>query len=214
MGPQPPTPSTHVAVPATRPSTVPALNRRQWSDVVEPGEKIPPLSADQKLLFPLHEELRPVYTLFPVVVAAGYGTLENTNPKLGTDAGGFGERVGEIALRQAITRELSDGLLPIAFRQDPRYFRQAYGSYDSRFEHAVERIFVTQNDSGARSINFSDILGRGMSAALTQTYYPEKSIGSGIVLRTWGVSLLTLGGGNLFVEFWPDVKRKLLGRSQ
>ena len=53
-----------------------------------------------------------------------------------------------------------------------------------------------------------------MSAALTQTYYPEKSIGSGIVLRTWGVSLLTLGGGNLFVEFWPDVKRKLLDRSQ
>ena len=155
-----------------------------------------------------------MYTLLPIAATAGYGILENTNPKLGTDAGGFGERFGEAALRQAITRELSDGLLPVAFHQDPRYFRQAYGSYDSRVEHAIERIFVTQNDSGGKSFNYSDIFGRGMSAALTQTYYPQKSIGSGIVLRTWGVSLLALGGGNLFVEFWPDVKRKIFGRSQ
>ncbi len=212
--PQTATPPTHVAVPATRSSTAEALKRRQWSDVVEPGEKIPPLTFHQKLLFPLHEELQPVYTLVPVLAVAGYGVWRNTDPKLGTDSGGFGERVGEGALRQAISRELSDGLLPIAFHQDPRYFRKAYGSYDARIEHAIARIFITQNDSGAKSVNYSDILGRGMSAALTQTYYPQKSIGSGVVLHTWGVSLLALGGGNLFVEFWPDVKKKVFGKSQ
>ncbi len=207
-------PTSHVPVPATRPPTPEALEKRHWSSVVEPGEKIPPLRLRDKLLFPVHEELHLVTTLVPDLFSGTYGVLRDTDPKLGTDAAGFGERVGEAALHQAITREISDSLLPILLHQDPRYYRQAYGSYVSRTEHVVGRVFITQTDAGGKTFNTSDILGRGMAAALTQTYYPSRSQSAGVVFQTWGLSLGALGVGDLFQEFWPDVKRKLFHRSQ
>ncbi len=210
---EPATPSTHLAVPATRPPGVEALNSRQWSGVVEPGEKIPPMTVREKLLFPVHEEIRWT-TLVPILYSGGYGVWRDSDPKLGTDAAGFGERVGESALHQATSRVISDSFLPILLHEDPRYYRQAYGTYGSRTEHAIRRVFITQTDGGSRTFNVSDLLGRGMAAALTQTYYPDQSIGAGVVMRSWGISIAALGGGNLFEEFWPDVKQKVFHRSR
>lgn len=214
LGPQPDTPASHAPVPATRAASVEALNKRQWSSIVEPGEKIPPLSARQKLLFPLHEEARPEYSLLPIVLTSEYGNLRGTDPKLGSNGLSFAERVGDSALRQFSTRVFADSLLPIAFHQDPRYYREGYGTYRLRARYAIERVFITQSDRGARELNYSDVLGRGMSAALTQTYYPSRSLGAGVVGRSWALSLGSLGAGNLFQEFWPDVKRKVFHASQ
>ena len=75
-------------------------------------------------------------------------------------------------------------------------------------------MLITRTDSGGQSFDFSDVLGRGMSAALTQTYYPESSIGSSVVLKSWGISLSQLAAVDLFDEFWPDVKRKLLHKAR
>ena len=201
-------PLSHIPVPATRPPDPEALNHRQWSSVVQPGEKIPALTDRNKLAFPLHEELNLVTTVIPDLYSGGYGVWRNTDPRYGTDSAGFGDRVGIAAVRQAVTREFADGLLPVLLHEDPRYYRRAYGSYDSRGEYAIRRVFVTQADAGNKVFNFSDILGRGMSAALTQAYYPEDSKGAGVVFRTWGYSLVALGAGNLFEEFWPDVRHK------
>ncbi|RRA47938.1 hypothetical protein D1Y84_06185 [Acidipila sp. EB88] len=214
IGAVPATPQDHVPVPAVRPPTVEALNRRQWSGVVEPGEKIPPMTVRAKLMFPLHEEVRPVTTVVPILFSGGYGVLRDSDPKYGTNSEGFGERVGASALHQIISREVSDSFLPILFHEDPRYYRQAYGTYPSRTEHAIRRVFFTQSDSGQRTVNLSDLLGRGIAAALTQAYYPDPSVRPSVVFRTWGVSLAALGGGNLFEEFWPDVKRKMLHKDQ
>ena len=175
--------------------------------MVEPGEKIPPMTVRDKLAFPAHEEFRWT-TLVPILYSGGYGVLRNSDPKLGTNSDAFGERVGEAALRQGISRELSDSFLPILFHEDPRYYRMAYGSYGARTRHAIRRVFISQKDSGAITFNYSDIVGRGMAAALTQTYYPQASISPKVVFTTWGLSLAALGGGNLFEEFWPDVKHK------
>lgn len=214
LGQQPETPPSHVPVPATRLPNVEALNQRQWSGVVEPGEKIPPLTDREKLLFSLHEETRVATTLIPILSSGFYGNLTNSDPKYGTNADSFGERVGASALHQATSRLISDSFLPILLHEDPRYYRQAYGSYGSRTDHALRRIFISQKDSGGQTFNFSDVLGRGMSAALTQAYYPDRSVSAAVVFRSWGVSLAALGGGNMFEEFWPDVKRKLFHKSR
>jgi hypothetical protein len=205
----PEAPDGRVPVPATRSNTPAGVERRRWSGIVEPGEKVPQLTAEDKLVFSVHETLRPVAVL-PMLVSGGWGILKDSDPKFGINSEGFGERVGAAALRQAGTRFFADSLLPIVFHEDPRYYRMAYGGYVERGRYAVERVFVDQHDSGRRGLNFSDILGRGMSSALTQAYYPESSIGKGVVLRTWGVSLAGDAGVNLFEEFWPDIKRKLI----
>jgi hypothetical protein len=195
-------------VPGTRSNTPAGVRARRWSDVVNPGEKIPRLTVRDKLLFPVHEEFRWT-TPLPILFDAEYGAATDGDPKYGTNGAAFGKRLGAAAVHQAITRELTDGLLPIAFHEDPRYYRQAYGSYSSRTWHAVRRVVITQTDSGSKTFNYSDILGRGMGAALTQTYYPSASIHPDVVMRTWGYSVLALGVGNVFEEFWPDIRAKL-----
>jgi hypothetical protein len=196
-------------VPATRPNTPAAVEKRRWEGIVEPGEKVPPLTTKDKFVFPLHEEIRPL-NLVPVVLLGFYGTIRGSDPKYGTDGNGFGERVGAAALRQTSIRIFSDGLLPAVFHEDPRYYRKAYGSTDARIGYALKRLIIDPRDSGKRGFNYSDILGRGMAAALTQTYYPNASVGAGVVFRTWGYSLLGSETVNIFQEFWPDVKHKLL----
>ena len=206
-----PLPDAPTPVPATRPNTPQAVEKRKWQGVVEPGEKVPALTTRDKFLFPVHEELRPL-SLVPVILEPFYGTLRGSDPKLGTDGAGYGERVGEAALRQATIRAFSDGLLPAIFHEDPRYYRMAYGTYGQRSVYAPKRLFIDRRDSGKTGFNYSDILGRGMAAALTQAYYPEASIRPGVVLNTWGYSLIGSESVNLFQEFWPDVKHKVFKR--
>ena len=199
---------THAAVPATRPNTEAEIEKRRWEGVIEPGERVPALTPRDKLLFPIHEELRPL-SLVPVLVSASYGVAVNSDPKLGTGPQAWGERAGEAALRQTSIRVFSDGLLPILFHEDPRYRRMAYGSYTTRTEYAVRRLFVNQRNDAREGFNFSDVLGRGMAAALTEAYYPSRSQSSHVVFQTWGVSLAGSAGVNIFQEFWPDIKKKI-----
>ncbi len=204
---------THITVPATRPSDADAVKKRHWSDIVEPGEKVPALTVRDKLLFPVHETFR-WSTPAALLYSGWYGILRDNNPHFGVDAAGFGERLGASAIRQEGARFFSDGFLPILFHEDPRYYRKAYGSYPQRALYSVSRAVVTQRDNGSSGFNTSKVLGRGLSAALTQAYYPQASIAPRVVFTTWGISLTQLAGADFFDEFWPDVKRKLFHQSR
>lgn len=177
----------------------------KWYGVIDPGEKVPPLYARDKMLFWAHEEISPVGWV-PVFTSAGYEQLMNSDPKYGSDSGAFGERLGAGFLRVTSFRFFSDSLLPTLTREDPRYFRKAYGSVKVRGIYAMERVFVAQRDNGTHSFNYSDIFGHLGGAALTMTYYPHPSANWTEVMEVWGVSLAGDAGGKLFLEFWPDVR--------
>lgn len=209
--------SQHDAVPdAPKPSkpinnTPAAVEKRKWSDIVEPGEKIPPLYARDKLLFPVHQELRPP-SWFSTFFSSGWEQLRDTDPRYGVDSGAYGQRLGAAAIRDLSMRTFSDGVLPAMLREDPRYYRMAEGSIWRRGLYAASRVFVTQRDSGASGFNNSVIIGHGMASALTMAYYPDKSANAGVVFKTWGFSLLGAAGGNLWSEFWPDTRERLFRR--
>jgi hypothetical protein len=173
--------------------------------VVDPGTPAAPLSVGDKMTFWLHEEFSPL-GLVPLFSAAGYAQVTNGDPKYGSDSGAFGERLGAIALRQASMRFFSDSLFPTILRTDPRYFRMGSGSVGKRGVYALERLVVIQNDSGKRVVNYSDLAGRLAGAGLTATYYPSPSVKSTVVLETWGTSVGGAAVGNLFDEFWPDIR--------
>ena len=134
-----PLPDAPQPVPATRPNTPEAVQKRKWEGVIEPGEKVPPLTTRDKLLFPVHEDLRPL-SVVPLVISGLYGNWRDSDPKVGTNLDAFGKRVGEAALRQASIRFFSDGLLPALLHEDPRYYRKVYGTNSSRVGYAIERV--------------------------------------------------------------------------
>jgi hypothetical protein len=212
-----PTFPQHMALPdAPKPSdpinnTPAAVEKRKWSDIVEPGEKVPPLYPKDKLLFPIHEELRPA-GWFSAFFSSGWEQLRDTDPRYGVDSGAYGQRLGAASIRDFSMRTFSDGVLPAMLHEDPRYYRMANGTIVHRGLYAASRVFVTQRDSGASGFNTSTILGHGMASALTMAYYPDKSSNARVVFETWAFSLLGEAGGNLWSEFWPNTRDRFFPR--
>jgi hypothetical protein len=200
---------TQITPPPSEPGAITPMahasyQTRKWSPYVDPGERVPKLTAANKMVFWLHEEIQPTSPL-PALVSAEYGNLTNADPKYGTNADDFGQRFGAALARQASMRFFSDSLIPAFTHEDPRYYRKASGSYGGRVWHATERMFITQSDDGHRVFDVSDLLGRLLGSGLTLAYYPHRSTNSGVVLRTWGTAVAGGVGDNLLLEFWPDI---------
>ncbi len=180
-----------------------SYTKRKWAQYVDPGEKVPRLSAHDKMDFWLHEETQP-WSAGPALLSAGWGQLTDGAPDYGSDSAAFGERFGAALVRQASFRFFSSSLFPAIDGEDPRYYRKAEGSIRSRAIWAAERVLITQRDSGYHSVNFSLIVGHLAASELTMAWYPRASANQGVAMETWGTSLAGAAVNNMFLEFWPD----------
>jgi hypothetical protein len=159
------------------------------------------------LIFSFTEVARPI-TLLPALYSASYEQLFNSDPKYGHDAGAFGEKFGASMLRSASVRVFSDGLLAGAFHQDPRYYRIGQGSIIRRALLSAKQAVIRRGDNGNNQFNYSGIGGRAAAAALVVTYYPEPSVTAKVVGLTFASSIATDAGGDLVLEFLPNIIRK------
>jgi hypothetical protein len=181
---------------------------RKYAQTIEPGRQTQVLSAPDKLVLSFGEVARPV-TLLPALYSASYEQLFNTDPKYGHDAGAFGEKFGASMLRSASVRVFSDGILAAAFHQDPRYYRIAQGSIVHRGLLSARQALIRRKDDGTAQINYSGILGRAAAAAMVVAYYPEPSVTAKVVGNSFWTSIATDAGGNLVLEFLPNIVRKV-----
>jgi hypothetical protein len=180
---------------------------RRYAQTIEPGRQAQPLSAPEKVIFSFTEVARPI-TLLPALYSASYEQLFNSDPKYGHDAGAFGEKFGASMLRSASVRVFSDGIFAAAFHQDPRYYRIGHGNVVRRALLSARQAIIRRGDDGSDQFNYSGILGRGAAAALTTTYYPEPSITGKVVGLTFATSIATDAGGDLVLEFLPNIIRR------
>ncbi len=116
----------------------------------------------------------------------------------------FGASVGDIVSQNFF----GDFLLASALHEDTRY-RRLGSSHRlwTRIGYAITRSIVTQTDSGGAEFNWANVLGTGMSAALSNAYYPPGSRTVRASTTNWGASIAGSGLVNLMPEFWPDVSR-------
>jgi hypothetical protein len=181
-------------------------SKSKYSTVLKPGQTRVPYTAKEKFIFAVRESVSPEQA-FVVTLGAGYNQLINGNPHYGTDSNGFGEREGTSALREASNHLLGDGLFASAFHQDPRYFRDGNGvPFKARAKHVLVSAVTSHADSdGHLQPDYSGLLGRASTAAMTVTYYPHVSATPDIAAETFGYSILGELAGNAFLEFWPDI---------
>ncbi len=102
----------------------------------------------------------------------------------------------------------SDGIFASAFHQDPRYYRIASGSIVHRSLLSARQAFVRRSDDGVNQFNYSGIVGRAASAATVLGYYPSPSRTAKVVGLTFATSIASDMGGNLVLEFLPNIIRK------
>ncbi len=141
---------------------------------------------------------------------AGLGQLNKAHESFGQGAKGFGKRYITAFADQSLGNYLTEGVMPVLFHQDPRYFRQGstYGGTWKRIGYAASRTFVTRTDRGAWTFNMSEVAGNVVSAGVANAYYPgERRLGDN--LQRFYTQLGTDTISQILKEFWPDVKRRL-----
>jgi hypothetical protein len=201
--------------PAAQPVTNEPSNGRilgvipNYATVEDPRQRVAPLTVQQKFGLFAKETFDP-FTAGAAVAGAALSQVDNDNPKYGQGAGPYAERFGAAVADITTQNFFSDAVLASLLHEDPRYYRRGpeYRIW-SRIGYALSRVAITRTDSGARSFNYSGILGMGMGIALSNAYYPESSVNGEEVGTRFGTSLVAAALGNLLPEFWPDIHQKL-----
>ena len=175
---------------------------------VSAGSQLPPQSAKGKLLNATQDSFD--YSSFIFVgMIAGVGQAQRSTPEFGQGSVGYGRYYWHVFVDQTDENYFVEGFMPILFRQDTRYYTLGQGGLLARTVYAISRAAITRTDAGNPTPNYSEIIGAGAAAAISNLYYPSPE-------RTWtktgqrwamnvGLDVLS----QTFKEFWPDINRKI-----
>ena len=180
-------------------------------NAISAGSHLPPQTAKDKLMDATEDTFDYSNWVF-IGMLAGVGQAQNSTPEFHQGAVGYGRYYWHAFVDQADENYFVESFMPIVFRQDTRYYTLGRGGFLHRASYAFSRGFITRSNSGRPEPNYSEIVGAGASAGISNFYYPNAE-------RTWtktgqrwvtdvGLDLMT----EVFKEFWPDINHKVLRR--
>ena len=146
-----------------------------------------PLTARMKFHLAYKGLTHPTFFAFEGLWAGVEQAADMTDYRQG--ARGYGERFGANLASGTSEALFGNAILPSLLHQDPRYFYRGSGTKGSRAWHAVLAPFVCQGDNGKSQPNYSQWGGSLISAALSNTYYPDSQRGPGLVFTNFGTSM-------------------------
>ncbi len=136
----------------------------------------------------------------------------NAHSQLGKGVGGFWAYYWRGYLDKTDGNYWVDWIMPTVFHQDERYYAKGQGGAINRTVYAASRILITPDYHGKNSFNASEILGRGISQAISLTYYPSKTQTPGGFTQKYAYALGRDALTNAFREVWPDMNEHLFHR--
>jgi hypothetical protein len=97
---------------------------------------------------------------------------------------------------------IGSAMLPIAFKQDPRYFYKGSGSNWSRAGYAIAMSVMCKGDNHHWQVNYSAILGGIAAGAISNFYYPAPNrAGVGLTFEGAAIGTGMSAVANLLQEF-------------
>ena len=133
----------------------------------------------------------------------------NAHPQLGKGVPGYWAYYWRGYLDKTDGNYWVDWVMPTAFHQDERYYAKGEGGVLNRSVYAATRILITPDYHGKNSFNASEILGRGVSQAISLSYYPSKTQTATGFTEKYAYALGRDALTNVFRELWPDVAEHL-----
>jgi hypothetical protein len=173
---------------------------------VSANTQLPPLAFKDKFWLATQDSFD--YSSFILAGAlAGSGQARNATPEFRQGAAGYGRYYWHSFADQAVGNYFTEAIVPAATRQDPRYYTLGHGGFFRRTGYAVSRLLITKTDSGGRGFNFSEIIGNGAGAGVSDLYYPARERTWTKTGQKWLTQVAVDGVFNIFKEFWPDIDR-------
>lgn len=158
-----------------------------------------PLSAGQKSRLAARSLFDPV-TFITAGITAGIEQDQNVFPAFGQGSVGFAKRYGAAFADNASSDLIGNALLPVLFRQDPRFYYRA-GSLRSRVLYSLASVFICKGDNGVWQPNYSFVLGGFAAASVSNLYYPAAERGGSLVVTNGLLNLASGAGAALMEEF-------------
>jgi hypothetical protein len=171
-------------------------------------QNVKPLSSSEKWGLAKANSFDPASFLVAGLFA-GIGQVEHQFPSWGHGGKGLGRRYEAAFADQVIGNYLTEAVVPILFREDPRYFRMGHGGFFPRIGFAMGRIAITRTDAGSNQANYSELLGNAAAAGIANAYNPAAERTAGNTVQKFGTQLAMDALCNVLKEFWPDIRHKL-----
>lgn len=184
-------------------------NYRTVADEAQEPTKISP---GEKFKLGLEDSFDP-YAYPAAGIFAGIAMLQKQTPSFKQGAAGFGRYYATAFADQTIGNMLSESVFPAMLHQDPRYFPLGKGGFWKRTRYSISREWITRNDSGKNAFNYSELGGNAAATAVSNAYYPAEDRTASNNAQKWGEQIALDAFFNILKEFWPDIRRKMLGKS-
>jgi hypothetical protein len=189
----------------------------------------PPLTSGEKFHLFAKQSIDPV-SLGIIGLQAGLSQAEDEFPAYRQGAVGYGKRYGASLADSLSSGFFSNYFYPTLLKQDPRYFRLGEGhSVAHRLFFGARQEFWCHDDKGKNVVNWSSILGSFTSGAVSNLYYPGRTLisvtpatstspaipnyeddrGVTLTLSRSAIALAYGMAGGVFDEFWPDIHAML-----
>lgn len=175
---------------------------------VNSDQHLPPQTPKEKIKISLEDSFD-YSDIFFVAAEAGIAMARNSTPEFHQGAAGYGRYYWHTFADQADENIWVEGILPVVFHQDNRFYTKAHGSVLNRAGYAITRVLVTRNDAGNETFNSSEVLGAGTASAISSLYYPTQERTWNKVGQRWLTNVLIDGGVFVFKEFWPGINQTL-----
>ena len=174
------------------------------------AQAVDPLDAMSKLNFHAQSVFSPL-SLAETAAYAGILQGLDTPKEWGQGAGAYGERFASALGGSAIHGALAFGL-DSTLHQDPRYYRSRDTGFWRRTAHAFRGTILTHTDSGGETLSTWRLGSAYGSAFLSNEWYPDRLNTVGLGAQQGSLRMGFDFVSNLGIEFWPDVRRKILRR--
>jgi hypothetical protein len=173
---------------------------------VSADEKLPPETVKEKFMDATQDSFDYSSIFFPGVIA-GYNMAKNATPEFHQGGAGFARYFWHSAVDQTSENYMVEFIFPTFTREDARYYTLGHGGFLKRAGYALSRAVITRTDSGKESFNFSEVVGAGAAAGISNLYYPSAERTMGNTGSQWGLDVGIDAGVFVFREFWPDINR-------
>jgi hypothetical protein len=185
-----------------------------YQTVSNSKQSVAPLSVKQKFGLFAKETFDP-FIVVSSAAGAALSQADNDHPQYGQGSGPYAERFGAAVADVTTQNFFSDAVLASLLHEDPRYFRRGKEyRFWPRLGYAMSRVVITRTDAGKRTFNYSGVFGMAMGIALSNAYYPARSVNGSVDVTRLGTSLVSAALSNVLPEFWPDIRQKFFRHKQ
>jgi hypothetical protein len=210
IAPESPTPAPH-----SDPQTKRILGIFPNFVAVTAQTHLPPQSVKEKFVTASEDSFD--YSALPLpLLIAGESEATNATPEFHGGAPGYGRYFWHTFLDQTSENYWVEFIVPVATREDTRYYTLGPGGGDrwKRMGYALSRVAVTRDDAGHETFNISEVAGAGAAAGVSNFYYPRPERTFSNTADKWAVNVAVDTVGFVVREFWPDINHILFHGNQ